>query len=223
VAALCNPPRPPILTLTANKYLIEINEPTDVTLTYAYTQNAAGGIDPIYPVTYKRGATAIVGNVDRLTASSIGTVTYSVELRTLDSTQYPSALMTATDTVKVIYPFLIGAGPTNTLSSVNPLEEADKQALHDISATRYLVANFDSIVPPATPTPQNYYWFAAHQSQVPTEWVAVDANGVESALNRGPISTGFSDIGNLTFKGQSYKLWMGIQPTFYSSRIKIKF
>jgi len=223
VNALCNPPIPPVLSLTADKYLIEVNQPTNVVLSYTYVQNSGGAVDGSFPVTYSRGSINIPSNVDSLTANNVGNIEYGVTLRTISSPQYPQMMMNATDDVKVIYPFLIGAGASNTLVGIGSLDETQKQSLHDISGTHYMIANFDSLVPSAQPLPQNNYWFAVHQSYTPTEWIAVDASGNESALNRGPIATGFSDIGNLTFKGNSYKIWMGIQPTYYSTRIKIKF
>lgn len=222
VEALCNPPVLGSLSLATSPYLVEINQATQVSLVYTWNQGSEGGVQ-LSTVEYFRGSLAIVTIPDTLTATVPGFVTYKVKFRVDDTPQFPSSIKEATSNVKVVHPFLIGAGANDTLASVTPLEESDKQPLWDIDTTNYLIASFDDLIPSASPTPQNYYWFATEASKIPTEWRAVDAQGVEDPLNGGIIATAFSDIGNLAFKGVSYKVWMGIQPTFYSSRIKIKF
>lgn len=223
VDALCNPPTGPTLSLDASPYLIEVNTSTSVTLQETYVQNSAGLVDSNVPSAYMRGSLSIPTNIDALTITSPSTVTYSVTVRTLASPQYPVLNMIAEDTVKGIYPFLIGAGTGNTIVDIGTLIDSQKQALEDIATTDYLIANFPSLVAPAQPAPKNYYWFAVHQSFTPISWVAVDSGGNESTLNKGPIETGFSNIGNMVYKGNSFSIWMGIQDTFYASNIKIKF
>jgi hypothetical protein len=220
VDALCNPPIPPVLTLTLDKYLIEVNVASNINLSYIL-ENAIE--DTSFPPTYKRGILTIPSSTDQFTPTIPGITEYSVTIRTEVSTSYPAINITATDNVKAVFPFLIDAGPNNTLTSIGTLDPLQVQPLHDINATGYLIADFPSIISGGQPTPQNYYWFAIQKDLVPVEWVAIDANNIESALNRGPIATGFTDIGNLTFRGNSFKIWMGIQPTFYSDKIMIKF
>lgn len=226
VEALCNPPIPGVLSLTALPKLIEINEndPTknEVVLNYNFDAGSEGDED-LNTIEYFRGNTHITSNIDHLVSSTYGYVTYKVRFLTTGSGDYPPVLKEATDRVKVVYPFFIGAGPSNTLASIGQLDDARKQILHDIELTRSMVCNFNLIIPPATPTPQNYYWFAVQQSFTPKEWVAIDDAGIEDPFNRGPIETAFENIGNLSYRGVSYKIYMGTQVTFYFKRIKIKF
>jgi len=222
VEALCNPPVQGILTFNATPYLVEVNTPTNITLSYNWDKKSEGDA-VISSVQYYRGTLPIGTIPDLLTATNVGLITYKVEFTTLATPQFPASTKTGTDTVKAIYPFFIGAQDTSLIGDIGTLDSHPIQPLHDINATHYMMANFNTLVPPATPTPQKNYWFATHQSMDPISWVAVDSNGVEDNLNKGPIGTAFSNIGNLTYKGNSYKIWMGTQPTFYNSRIKIKF
>ena len=225
VNALCNPPVLGILTFSAAPYLVEVNAQTPVNLAYIWDKKSEGDIiiAPVDSRTYYRGNIAIPTIPDQLTATSEGIITYKIEFRVDATPQFPSSIKTATDTVKAIYPFIIGAGPSNTLASIGNLDSYTRETLHDIKASHYLIANMDGLIASASPIPSNFYWFAVHDSMTPVSWAAIDSNGLEDPLNSGPIGTAYSNIGNLTYKGNSFKIYMGVQETYYGSRIKIKF
>ena len=228
VEAICNPPVSGTLSFNADKSLVEIGLQTDINLTYNWNQQSEG---PVVPSTfiYYRGSTVLhSGSIvspftDHLLASNRGTITYKVEFRTGDTPNFPSSIKTATDTVKAVYPHFAGANDNGAFPTSLTAAGSHKQTLTDIEATHNATVNYSGIVPPATPLPTKFYWFAVEDRLTPTEWIGL-AGGHEDPDNSGEITSSYNKAPNtISYKNTAYRVYMTKVYTYYDTPVRIKF
>jgi len=210
VEILCNPKVGPVIVLTATPALIEVNQATNVTLVYAYTQNDGGVLD-VPTLQYFRETVATTSG-EATTIITESTVNYSVFIDMIASDDFGAENLTDTDTIRAVYPNFI-----NTSSDGNAPGTLTNPRLADIKTDGSLICELNEVSSDFT-----YYYFAVHTSNNPTDWVEIDENEVEDFLNGGPIETAFTNVGSVTFKNNSYSIWMSAKTT-WGKRIKIKF
>lgn len=88
----------------------------------------------------------------------------------------------------------------------------------------YLSAATDAIFNyPALVAGVGYFWFAALKSKSPSEWISINTDGSEDAINRGTIPGGlFALQGEVTHVFDIYEVYIVADATAFSTKIKIK-
>lgn len=211
VQILCNPSKPSILVLSATPTIIEVNTATPILLSYAYTQNDGGVLDAATLEYFRETVATFSGESTTILTES--TITYNIFIDMLLSDQYAAEKLTDADTIRAIYPHFIGIDGSGTTPGalVGPL-------LTDIKTLDYFYADFTALDEGFT-----YYWFAVHTSNNPLSWAEVDSNGTEDFLNSGDLDTLFNYSGQITYKNNTYSVYMTNATDFNGGRIKIKF
>lgn len=210
VELLCNPKEGSVLALLATPLLIEVNQATNIALNYTYTQRDGGTLD-LATLTYFRETVATFDG-EATTITSEKTVGYSMFVNMNASADFEAENLTSTDSIRAVYPNFIGV-----TSDGNAPGALTNPRLDDIKVDGDLICELNEVSQDYT-----YYYFAVHTSNNPTDWVEIDSNGVEDFLNGGPIDTVFNNVGTVTFKNNTYAIWMSYK-TQWGKRIKIKF
>lgn len=210
VELLCNPKEGPILTLNASPALIEVNQATNVFLSYTYTQRDGGTLDTDTIEFFRETVATFDGEATTVTTER--TVNYSMYVDMDASDDFEAEKLDDSDSIRAVYPNFIG-----TSVDGNAPGSLSGPRLSDIKTDGTLIAELNQVS-----TDFTYYYFAVHTSNNPIEWVEIDDNGQEDFLNGGPIGTAFSNVGTVTFKNNSYSIWMSAKTT-WGKRIKIKF
>jgi len=234
VEAICNPPVPGTLALSAVPRLLEIKDPVVVTLSDNWASHKGTEGDKITSsIVYYRGQLNIGSSpLDSLTPSSIGIITYRIEFDTQTTATFPSSSKTATTTVKVVYPHFMGFDsngipPSTLVPNLNPNQPiVIKSPLEDIAATGRANLNFPSMVlPPNTgdPLPTEYYWFAVQKNFTPLSWVGLNPDGTEDPNNGGMIDATFNKLNDVDHNSEAYTIYMTKNYTYFATPIRIKF
>ena len=210
VELLCNPKEGPILTLTVTPNIIEVNQSTNINLSYSYTQRDGGTLDTNTLQYFRELAVTTSG--EATTIATERTVNYSMFIDMVASDDFEAENLTDVTSLRAVYPNFIGTTVDGNVpgSLTNP-------RLTDIKTTNSLICELNQVS-----TDFTYYYFAVHTSNNPIDWVEIDDNGNEDFLNGGPIATAFSNVGSVIFKNNTYSIWMSAKTT-WGARIKIKF
>ena len=215
IDVLCNPPTDSSVVVSIDIPVIEWGVATARTISYVFNQgtetdavNAATGnlfVDNVLlgPLTPSPGVTIITASV---TAES--TVVYKVEVDSLN-TSLPVKSFSETVSMRVIFPIFIGTGITPA---------ATTPELQDLVTDGFLYCNF-----PGLAAGFDTHWFAVEQNKIPLRWAEVDAQGIETGFNKGPISTLFEQSGNFQHNGNTFFVYRTVSAKTFPLRIKIDF
>ncbi|MCK5788433.1 MAG: hypothetical protein KAH32_05520 [Chlamydiia bacterium] len=225
VDALTFPVSGPTLSIVSSVMLAEISVSTPVSLSSTYTKNGGGdlvaGSEEYYVDGVSLGGGGRTFNLQKTTETST-TVSVNVDIDISSDPKYDMTTMSTYTKILTIHPSFHGFKSPNGSGSFNPIVETDftRKQLDDIARTKDTIFNFTNIGGSGA----LYYWFAVGGIHTPISWVEIDSAGVEDGINQGAIDTLFNKQAvDITYLGNTFKVFVVKQPTEFINRIKIKF
>jgi hypothetical protein len=208
INTLCNPPTDSSLAVTISETVIEWGVSTSRETAHVFTQGTeTDGEDAGTIVYYKDNV--VQGSAIDISAVNIeGDVLYEVALDTLTNT-LPLKAFRSGAIMRVIFPVFIGNGASASANGV---------LLKDIKKDGFIICDF-----PGLAAGFDHYWFAVEENNIPIHWAEIDAQGNETAINKGELSLLFEYTETFMHNGNNFFAYRTLNQKTLPLRIKIYF